>query len=398
MSTVGVRWQRTAVIAVAGLVVAGCAQSGLPRATATPVDGDAAGVAAAAGGGAAGGDAAGAEQAAADGEAGPASVFARIEFDVIDDERLAALRSIEGVASVSAPRSDDIALVGSTRSDGTPVDSLPPDFKISLGGIVDDGEVGLGLASGQIAMTSTGLAFRDLDVGATVVLAGGVRTTVTSIADDPLLQGYELIVSAADAETLGVRGRQRALLRLEPGADAGVVADRAAAVLGENGIVQTRPADDDRLVLSLPETKRRFGEFAFRDLPGRDVEQGASFVGEHITRRDVPFFGVITCHEDIFDPLVAALQQIRDDGLGDEIDPTQYGGCWTPRRINRNANLSRHAWGIAVDINVDFDAPGGGPIPSDGVIAAFEQHGFRWGGDYPVPDNHHFEFQGQPAG
>ena len=62
-----------------------------------------------------------------------------------------------------------------------------------------------------------------------------------------------------------------------------------------------------------------------------------------------------------------------------------------PRELDRRLDAA------GIDINVDFSQPGLGPIPSEGVIAAFERHGFRWGGDYPIPDNHHFELVGGTA-
>ena len=307
-----------------------------------------------------------------------------------------------GVDGVSARRTDDVALFRSRRADLTLVDDLPDGYKISLGAGVDDVELGvdLGLAPGEVALTVAGAEFRDLDVGGTVRLGDGADFvgTVAVVTDEPSLQDLEIIVAADDADAMGIRDRTRATLRLSGDADPETVVAAARGVVGEDAIVLPREARDRPVVLDIPTTKRLFGEFAFEDLPGRDIRQGVSFTREHITQRDVPFFGIITCHEDVFDPLIAALQQVRDEGLGDEIVPELYAGCWTPRRINRNANLSRHSWGIAIDINVDFDEPGGGPIPSEGVIAAFEANGFAWGGDYPTPDNHHFEYVGPADG
>jgi len=323
----------------------------------------------------------------------PTSVFVRVS-DVIDDAQLAALGEIPGVESVTARREDDGALWSSRRSDGTPVDDLPEGFKISVALEVDRPALPVHPGPGEVVLTATGATHRDLDVGGVVELADRVERTVVAITDDPILDDIEFVVAAQDAASLSVRERQRGLLRLADGADVKEVIRLTTDVLGPNAIVQERVAQDRPLVLSLPETKARFGEFAFKDLDGRDIQIGASWIDEYVVKTEIPVIGRVVCNRLIIDDLTAVMQDIIDERLADEIDPDLYGGCWAPRRINRNANLSRHAWGIGIDINVDFEAPGLGPIPSDGVIAAFERHGFRWGGDYPIPDNHHFEWVG----
>lgn len=150
------------------------------------------------------------------------------------------------------------------------------------------------------------------------------------------------------------------------------------------------------LVLSLAEVKARFGTFAYRLRDGtRDIVIEDAWVEEHIVIERVPILGRVRCHRDIFPDLRAALGAIEAAGLASTIRPEQYAGCYHPRRISATgASLSRHSWGIAIDVNVDLALPGGGtPLP-DEVIAAFGQHGFRWGGDFIVPDNHHFEWVG----
>lgn len=165
-------------------------------------------------------------------------------------------------------------------------------------------------------------------------------------------------------------------------------------------IVELDAEDDGRrrgpLVLSLPEVKRRFGEFAFRPRSGtREVDLEPGFRDEHIVTVEVPLLGNVTCHEAIVDDLRAALRTVVDAGLVSEIDPSRYGGCFYPRRISvADDGLSRHSWGIAIDINVDLSHPDLGPPPHPDVVAAFEAHGFRWGGDFLHPDNHHFEWVG----
>ncbi len=322
-------------------------------------------------------------------------VFLRVQFeDVIDDAELAALAELPGVADVLSRREDDGALWASRRADGTPVDDLPAEFKISVALEVERPALGLDLAAGEVAITTAGQQFRDLDVGSTVVLTDQVERTVVAVADDPALDDIEFVVAEEDAAALDVRGRQRGLLTLAPDADAEAVAAAAADLLGEDAITTVRVPDGRPIVLSLPATKARFGEFAFKDLPGRDIQAGVSWIRENIVDTTVPVLGRVVCHKGIIEPLTDVMEDLQASGLASEIDPDLYGGCWAPRRINKNANLSRHAWGIAVDVNVDFDAPGLGPIPSQGVIDAFARHGFRWGGDYPIPDNHHFEWVG----
>lgn len=325
----------------------------------------------------------------------PDRLFVRVQFDdVIDDAEVAALEALPGVADVSARREDDGALWSSRRADGTPVDDLPADFKISVALEVDRPGLPVHPGAGEVVLTSAGAAFRDLDVGSVVVLTDRVERTVVAITDDPALQDVEFVVADEDAAALGIRGRQRAVVRLEDGAAVEKLVAAASSLLGPDAIVQPRAALNRPMVLSLPETKQQFGEFPFKDLPGRDIQAGATWIDEYVVQTEIPVIGTVVCNRLIIDDLTAVMNDLIEAELDDEIDPDLYGGCWAPRRINKNANLSRHAWGIAIDINVDFEEPGLGPIPSDSVIETFERHGFRWGGDYPIPDNHHFEWVG----
>src|SRR5690606_20336505 len=84
-------------------------------------------------------------------------------------------------------------------------------------------------------------------------------------------------------------------------------------------------------------------------------------------------------------------------GFGHTMGRSGYAGCYHPRRIGSGSSLSRHSWGIAIDINVDVSLPGLGPVPDDEVIEAFATHGFRWGGHFLSPDNHHWEWVGEAA-
>jgi len=128
------------------------------------------------------------------------------------------------------------------------------------------------------------------------------------------------------------------------------------------------------------------------------VDVDAAFIAEHIVVERMPGLGNVRCHRMIMDDLRAALDEAIAAGFEDWLRRPGYGGCFHARRIAVGRdNLSRHSWGIAVDLNVDFSQPGLGPVPPDAFIAIMGRHGFRWGGDFATPDNHHFEWVGEIA-
>ncbi len=71
-----------------------------------------------------------------------------------------------------------------------------------------------------------------------------------------------------------------------------------------------------------------------------------------------------------------------------------FGGCYNFRAQRGAKVLSRHSWGIAVDIDVT-DNPMGKPAHVDPrTVKIFEAHGFAWGGNFSGTriDPMHFEF------
>lgn len=70
------------------------------------------------------------------------------------------------------------------------------------------------------------------------------------------------------------------------------------------------------------------------------------------------------------------------------------GGTYCFRRIGRGKRLSRHSWGIAIDLDVRDNPDGGASRMHTGVISAFALYGFQWGGYWKgrERDPMHFEF------
>lgn len=260
------------------------------------------------------------------------------------------------------------------------------------------------LQQGEALLTQSAADRHGVGAGAEVVLLGGHRLAVAGVVPDGTLSNGELLVHADDAAVLGMDPEGAVLVTPDASADE-TLARRLEALAPANTRVRVdtvadgETAPENPLVLSLTDVKERFGEFSFRDdNPDRDIHPDPAWVAENITIEDVPIIGRIRCHRAIFDDLRQALQAIRDAGLEGELDNGKYGGCYHPRRIGAGSeSLSRHSWGIAIDLNVDFSVPGAGQEFHPGIIEAFANAGFRWGGLFLSPDNHHFEWVGDAA-
>jgi hypothetical protein len=325
--------------------------------------------------------------------------------------------ALDGVTAASIVASDTLGLTGTRRADGTTLETPPDGWRIPVEvAAVDPVDHAATLAAGTAAalaplrpggvlLSVSSAARRDLVVGDRLDLVGARDLEVVGIVPDGAVGRAEIVVHLADADAVGLGDRGTLFVEadlpdasardaLADGLERLVPADVTARLvdLGEVGRERRRAP----LVLSLTQVKDTFGEFAYRPVPGaRAVEIDPAWVAEHVVTVRVPLLGRVTCHRDVIEPLTTALGAIDAAGHGDRIDPSRYAGCFTPRRIRVDGTrLSHHAWGIAVDVNVDLSLPGGGEVPHDAVIRAFEDAGFVWGGRFLTPDNHHFEFVG----
>lgn len=324
---------------------------------------------------------------------------------------------LPGVVSADHVRSDTVGLAGSRDADGVAVDDLEPGWRIPVEvravdptTSVDALEPGptreavAALEPGQVLLPRSSAERRGLTAGARLDLEDRAELVVAAVVEDEVLGRAEIIVHVEDAGAVGLDpdGSLRIVHDGTPGPEFASALEALAPADTAVRVVGTRPDEPVRrapLVLSLPDVKERFGEFAFRDDDAdREVTPDAAWVEEHIVVADVPVLGTVRCHRAIIDDLRAALQAVADAGLADTIDRDDYGGCYHARRIGNHSNrLSHHSWGIALDINVDLSQPGLGPPPEPEVVDAFAAQGFRWGGLFLSPDNHHFEWVGEAA-
>ena len=138
--------------------------------------------------------------------------------------------------------------------------------------------------------------------------------------------------------------------------------------------------------------KEMFGDFQIKERDGTWITTQPSWREENIQTKRVPILGMTTCHRLMWEPLEGALNQILEEGLANTLSVQDFkksGGCYAPRRINRfdaGGSISRHAWGIAIDINTKSSY-------HPRVVEIFNSWGFAWGGTWTSPDEMHFELR-----
>jgi hypothetical protein len=315
------------------------------------------------------------------------------------------VRGLPGVAEVTVVRGDQTALVRSS-TDGTVVDSLADGWRIPLDTLAVEPatfapflsgpavDAVARLAPGDALLTKTSAAVRRLDVGSVIELDGG-RVTVSGIIDDLAGAGAELLVTQGDGAQLGVTTERYLLVRhtvpreeLERSVRGFL--DRGRAVRfrtpAETTWLRHGDAVEPNLLL-----KEAFGEFAYRNRSGRQVEISPEWVARWIVTETVPILGEVTCHRKVVEPLRAALRELSDAGLGHLVDPADFAGCFSARRIEAGQPLSHHAWGAALDVNVDGNPRGEFSTQDRRLVDTMANHGFTWGGAWLVPDPAHYE-------
>ncbi len=151
-------------------------------------------------------------------------------------------------------------------------------------------------------------------------------------------------------------------------------------------------------------TKKLMGEFSFRPTTGGSIVVSPLFLSKRIVwghrYKDIPL--VNNCHRDVVPAIQGALTEIKEAGLAKFIDvqnSNSSGGCFVGR-YNRLAKMfgspSRHAWGMALDINTNTNQQGTTPHMNCDIVRIFRKWGFAWGGGFYPADGMHFEYVGKP--
>jgi len=110
------------------------------------------------------------------------------------------------------------------------------------------------------------------------------------------------------------------------------------------------------------------------------------------------FSGKFACHKKAAQSLVDAFAAIEQQGLKDKL--LFWGGCHVPRHKSWDPKrgLSSHSWGIAIDLNVQWNGYNTPPAAKGRqgsvveIVPLFESFGFAWGGYFSTCDGMHFEY------
>ena len=322
-------------------------------------------------------------------------------------ERIADLKATDRVVRVTAGSVD---LVKSSTAAGVAVDTFPRGWAVPLDafGIRPSAYAALlpssarpevaSLRPGSVALGETSARLRRLQVGDTLTLEGGRRFAVGAIVDDELIGAAEVVLTSKDAQRMGV-ARPRFLLVSYTGGRIAVERAIRRALPDDVSVRVRGPGETPFLrhgdaVLPQALVKAAFGEFSYRPpLAGsRDFVQDRGWVREHIVQATVPVLGEVNCHRALVPALRAALSELEQSGLAHLVDRRQFAGCWNPRLVTAGGSVSRHAWGIAVDLNAATNPTGSGTGLDPRLVDVMKASGFVWGGAWLVPDPMHFEY------
>jgi hypothetical protein len=332
--------------------------------------------------------------------------------DGLDPGLAAAAGADPAVTATSLVRGGVVDLVGSRDAGGAAVDQVATGWTIPLDAVaiepaahaelvsVADRAAIASLGDGQALLGATSAEVRRLGPGSVVDLAGGQSVTVAGIVSDSAIGGAEIAVDPATGARLGL-GTERYLLAAYDGDRAGLEERLRTSLVSDAAVRFRGPGETPFLrngdaVLPQVIIKLRFGEFAYRRGAGDEFEQDPSWQAANLVTVELPIIGTARCHRGVVDALAGALAEVVSANLGGLIDPDGFAGCWNARTTRTGTSISRHAWGVAVDLNFGDNPTGLASVQDPRLVAIFARWGFTEGSGWLVPDAGHFEYVSPP--
>ena len=275
----------------------------------------------------------------------------------------------------------------------------------STAAVFHGSDVATALQNGHVVMSRASADIRGARVGDVVVFSGWdlqIHTrTIGAIVPGSRVSGSELTFGVEDAKAFGF-DRPSSIWIVGMDQLSVLETQLSAVAEAEQWVRWSRSwdASGPNSTLGTTRLKQLLGEFEYRPTSGDYIEIDPRWVESNIVRAELPILGRWRCHRAILPALTAALAEIEAQGLAGLIDvaDSRNGGCWVARQIRGSSGgaISRHAWGLAVDLNPSSNPFGGEPTMDLRIVEIFRANGFAWGGTWSRPDGMHFEWVSRP--
>lgn len=262
------------------------------------------------------------------------------------------------------------------------------------------------LSDGGLIMSERSAALRGARVGDLVELEGWnerVSTIpITLIAPDPDIEFAEIVLARPTAERLGLDRPSSVRMWSERAAETTALLDSMLSPSARTFSPGVALAGMDQPLPTVA-VKERFGEFSFRLTGGDGIDVDDTWEEANIVTVIVPRLGLFECHRRVVPYIRSVLAQIEAEGLSDLLDPSDFqqaGGCFNARLMrggDKGFALSRHAWGVAFDVNPSTNRYGEDVTLDPRIGQIFRDWGFAWGAGWTVPDGMHFEWVSLPG-
>jgi hypothetical protein len=250
--------------------------------------------------------------------------------------------------------------------------------------------------SGMLVVSSLTSERYQLEVGDIVNFVGlnneKIALEVGKIIKDSTLGWFEIVVNKKVGYKLGIFRNIQAIIWDSKITENFFIELHRNIQYRKVKFTYKKPSPNKNWVLPNALVKEMFGDFQIKERDGVWITTEPEWREENIQNKRMPILGITRCHRLMWEPLEGALNQILEEGLEGYLSIEEWrssGGCYAPRRISRfdaGGSISRHAWGIAIDINTKSGYP-------PRIVEIFNSWGFAWGGTWTSPDEMHFELR-----
>jgi hypothetical protein len=328
------------------------------------------------------------------------------------------ITAVPAVDTTTTETADVAWLVGSTDAEGSIVDQPPDPYRIPIDvtgvepafasflPLPERTEV-TDLGDGEGILSQSAAALRGLGPDATMTFEGQTTITITATLPDVMMGGFELLVTRATGETIGVTHDRYVLFTVKEGAERDPVTLSArfepylppatpydaVEVRAPFTTRYLRPNDRELPPVLL---KQRFGEFAADPEPNGDLTVDPSWVAAHVESRTLPVLGSITCHQKALNLLEDAMRELETEGRADQVQ--DVGDCDDANvdPTDPEGQLTAIDFGAAIELNRNANPPGEPPTeetqPPELVNLLFRS-GFGWGGRDAWPQGALFRYR-----